>query len=206
MADFALWATACEGALWPEGTFWRAYAVNRDEAVDSVIEADPVGSAVCSLMATRTEWTGTASDHQGALSEEVGETVRRAKAWPATARALSGRLRRAVTFLRKVGIDIVFAKEGRARTRTIRISSLPENVAMEPSAPSAPSASSEKPAPGKGSSGAPLRTVLRPTDANDGPADRATVRKIPRDSEDADAADGADAKIASHSGGWRARI
>ncbi len=206
MADFALWATACESALWPEGTFWRAYAGNRDEAVDNVIEADPVGSAVRSLMATRTEWTGTASDLLGALSEEVGETVRRVKTWPVTPRALSGRMRRAATFLRKVGIDIVFAKEGRARTRTIRISCLPENVAMEPSAPSAPSASSEKPAPGNGSSGAPLRTVLRPTDANDGPADRATVRKNRRDSEDADAADGADAKIASHSGSWRARI
>jgi hypothetical protein len=25
MADFALWATACETALWPAGTFWSAY-------------------------------------------------------------------------------------------------------------------------------------------------------------------------------------
>jgi hypothetical protein len=24
-ADFALWAIACEGALWPVGTFWSAY-------------------------------------------------------------------------------------------------------------------------------------------------------------------------------------
>jgi hypothetical protein len=29
MADFALWATACETALWPAGTFVRAYAANR---------------------------------------------------------------------------------------------------------------------------------------------------------------------------------
>jgi hypothetical protein len=28
MADFALWATACEGAVWDEGTFLRAYAGN----------------------------------------------------------------------------------------------------------------------------------------------------------------------------------
>ncbi len=32
MADFALWATACETALWPAGTFWSAYCGNRDEA------------------------------------------------------------------------------------------------------------------------------------------------------------------------------
>jgi hypothetical protein len=30
MADFALWATACETALWSAGTFWSAYCGNRD--------------------------------------------------------------------------------------------------------------------------------------------------------------------------------
>jgi hypothetical protein len=29
MADFALWATACGIALWPAGTFARAYDANR---------------------------------------------------------------------------------------------------------------------------------------------------------------------------------
>src|SRR5262249_26870331 len=29
MADFALWATACETAFWPPGTFLRAYNANR---------------------------------------------------------------------------------------------------------------------------------------------------------------------------------
>src|SRR5262249_8536185 len=46
MADFALWATACETALWPAGTFWSAYCNNRDAAVEGVIEADPVATAV----------------------------------------------------------------------------------------------------------------------------------------------------------------
>ncbi len=165
-----------------------------------------MGSAVRSLMTTRTEWTGTASDLLGALSEEVGETVRRAKTWPATARALSGRLRRAASFLRKVGIDIVFAKEGRARTRTIRISCVPENTAMEPSVPSAPSASSEKTARGNGSTDASPRTVKPPADANGAPADHVTVREKPSESGGADGADGADANIPPQSGGWRARI
>ncbi len=47
MADFALWATACETALWPTGTFWSAYVGNRDAAVEDVIEADPVAAAAC---------------------------------------------------------------------------------------------------------------------------------------------------------------
>ena len=140
MADFALWATACETALWTAGTFGAAYAGNRDEAVDSVIEADPVGSAIRSLIGTRTEWTGTASDLLGALDEEVGEKVRKSKAWPSSARALSGRVRRAATFLRKVGIDITFEREGRARTRTIRIVRKPEHAPARPSTPSVSSA------------------------------------------------------------------
>ena len=73
MADFALWATACETALWPAGTFWSAYCGNRDEAVENVIEADPVAATVRAVMAERTEWTGTATDLLGALAEAAGE-------------------------------------------------------------------------------------------------------------------------------------
>ena len=50
MADFALWATACETALWPAGTFWSAYCGNRDEAVEGVIDADPIAAAVRAMM------------------------------------------------------------------------------------------------------------------------------------------------------------
>ena len=72
MADFALWATACETALWPAGTFWSAYCGNRDEAVEGVIDADPIAAAVRAVMATRTVWTGTASDLLGALGRDGG--------------------------------------------------------------------------------------------------------------------------------------
>jgi hypothetical protein len=34
--------------------------------------------------------------------------------WPKNSRALAGRLRRAQTFLRAVGIDISFSREGRS--------------------------------------------------------------------------------------------
>ena len=112
MADFALWATACETALWPAGTFWSAYCGNRDEAVEGVIDADPIAAAVRALMATRTEWTGTASDLLDTLAEAAGERVAKAKTWPDSPRALAGRLRRAATFLRKVGIEISFDARG----------------------------------------------------------------------------------------------
>lgn len=206
MADFALWATACETAIWNEGTFRRAYAGNRDEAVDSVIEADPVGSAIRSLMDSRTEWTGTASDLLGALSKEVGERIAKSKTWPATARALSGRLRRAATFLRKIGIDIEFNKEGRARTRVIRISRAADSAGAAPSRPSASSAETAKVAPGNGIAGAHVRTVEPPADANGGTPDRSPVRENTGNPVVADGADDTDAKSREQSGGWRARI
>lgn len=119
MADFALWATACETALWPAGTFWSAYFGNQDEAVENVIEGDPVATAVRTLMEERTAWTGTATDLLGALAEVAGERVAKSNSWPASPRALSSRLRRAATCLRN--IDITYLREGRPRTRVIHI-------------------------------------------------------------------------------------
>ncbi len=70
MADFALWATACETAFWPPGTFLRAYDANRRAAIDGVIEADPVATFVREIMAERSTWAGQASD---LLQARVGE-------------------------------------------------------------------------------------------------------------------------------------
>ena len=200
MADFALWATACETAFWRAGTFQAAYAGNRDEAVDNVIESDPVGSAIRSMMTGRTEWTGTATDLLGTLDEEVGEKAAKAKTWPSSARALSGRLRRAATFLRKVGIDISFDREGRARTRTIRIICIRENALPKPSVPSVPSATS---ATFASSSNSPRhnkfddyerQTVRKPTDTNVAALSE-TVRVIESKFKPKDGAGGLDATI-----------
>jgi hypothetical protein len=137
MADFALWATACETAFWPTGTFWSAYCGNREEAVDGVIDAEPIAANVRLLMATRTVWTGTASELLAVLGEMVGERGTRSKNWPDSPRLLSGQLRRVATFLRKIGINITFAREGKARTRNITITTLSvtENEEIRPSAP-----------------------------------------------------------------------
>jgi hypothetical protein len=214
MADFALWATACETALWPAGTFWAAYCGNRDEAVEGVIEADPIAAAVRALMAARTEWTGTASELLGALAEMAGERVAKAKTWPDSPRALAGRLRRAATFLRKIGIEIGFEREGRARTRTIRITAAssgpaPERAPAQPSAPSASSAPGTNPNPVNGFAAPDLRTVANDAD---GPPNNVAgpVRANPLKSRDGTAADGADAKdqlqSAPGKSGWSARL
>jgi hypothetical protein len=194
MADFALWATACETALWPSGTFWSAYCGNRDEAVEGVIDADPVATAVRAIMATRTVWTGTASDLLGALAEVAGERVAKSKTWPDSPRALAGRLRRAATFLRKIGIEIGFDKQGRARTRIIWISTAkPQSSETGGTQSSAPSASS---APMPKSN--PHNDLEAPAPRTDGsvaeaPTVRPTVRANSLKAKAADGVDDADA-------------
>jgi hypothetical protein len=217
MADFALWATACETALWPAGTFWSAYCGNRDEAVEGVIDADPIATAVRAVMATRTVWTGTATDLLGALAEVVGERVAKSKTWPDGPRVLAGRLRRAATLLRKVGIEIGFGREGRARTRTINITTIqpsaaPEKPGAQPSEPSAPSAPTPKSIPVNGFAAQSVRTVAHDADGS-GNGNAPTVRANPLKNNVGTAADDADANPPPQSApektgasGWSARL
>ncbi len=143
MADFALWATACETALWPAGTFLRAYNANRRTAIGSVIEADPVAAGVRDIMAKQTTWTGNASDLLRAGADAFRDDgARRSPGWPKSPRTLAGRLRRAQTSLRTLGIEIAFSREGRAGTRIIRMSASHESPPRKRSVPSAPSAPS----------------------------------------------------------------
>jgi hypothetical protein len=129
MADFAVWATACEPAFWPTGTFARAYQANRNAAIEDLIDVDPVAARVRQIMTNRSTWTGSASDLLRAGADLAGPGLPSgAAAWPKNPRALAGRLRRAQTFLRALGIHIAFAREGRAGTRVIRIHTRAENT------------------------------------------------------------------------------
>jgi hypothetical protein len=127
MADFALWAAACETALWPAGTFASAYAANRRTAIESIIEADPVAVCVRALMIDRTIWTGSASELLRLCAEHARVDISNGSAWAKNPRALAGRLRRVQTFLRTLGIEITFFREGRPGTRMIRVSTSAEN-------------------------------------------------------------------------------
>lgn len=121
MADFAVWATACETAFWPAGTFMAAYIDNLREVVDTVIDADAVGSAVRQMATKQSAWTGTASDLLRVLGALQPESATRAKNWPGSPDALSNQLRRSMTFLRKAGVNVTFSREGKERVRTIHI-------------------------------------------------------------------------------------
>ena len=132
MADFALWATACETAFWPQDTFMRAYEANRRTAIDGIIEADPVATLIREIMAERDSWAGQASDLlQAGLGRK--NAPHRSVSWPKNPRAFAARLRRCQTFLRTAGIDISFGREGPAGSRVIRIASLDNIRAGMPS-------------------------------------------------------------------------
>jgi hypothetical protein len=122
MADFALWAAACEPGLWRPGTFHRAYEANRRVAIECIIDADPVAACVREIMAERSSWTGTAAALLRAGAERGADGISSDRSgWPQNPRALAGRLRRAQAFLRALGIDITFSRGGRDGSRIIRM-------------------------------------------------------------------------------------
>jgi hypothetical protein len=181
MADFALWATACESAFGPSGAFMAAYNRSRDEAMKDVIDADPIATALCTFMVGRAAWAGTASELLRDLAPIVGQRVARSSSWPASARALSGPLRRAATPLRKVGVDITFTREGRGGTRMIRMSR--SGPASQP--PAGVAASSPKP----GAHAADADGLTRGNRADES----STVSRKPPEISALPLADGADA-------------
>jgi hypothetical protein len=97
MADFALWAAACESAFRPAGTLETAYSNNRRDAIENIIDADPVTALVREIMADRGQWTGSVTDLLQAGTSRFG--------WPKSPRPLAGRLRRAQTFLRRLRLS-----------------------------------------------------------------------------------------------------
>jgi hypothetical protein len=126
MADFTLWATACEPLFWPAGTFARTYAANRRAAIESIIDADPLANCVRTIMHESGTWIGTASDLLRLCAESAREDSSM-NPWAKNPRALAGRLRRAQTFLRSIGIEISFSREGRTGNRMIRVSTRVED-------------------------------------------------------------------------------
>jgi hypothetical protein len=74
-------------------------------------------------------WTGSAADLLRASAARSSDGISRdCTGWPKNPRALAGRLRRAQTFLRVLGIDITFSREGRAGNRIIRMRATCENT------------------------------------------------------------------------------
>jgi hypothetical protein len=130
MADFAIWASACEtGAPWIEGvTFEMAYETNREEATSVVLEDDVVAHALQNFMATRSSWIGSATELLHHLTTTWDGAV--PKNWPTIGHKLSNRLRRIQPQLTAVGCEVTFdRKSDHSRDRMIELVQTPRCLA-----------------------------------------------------------------------------
>jgi hypothetical protein len=123
MADFDPWGRACDPALWPAGSFQRAYAANRREAVEKTVEADAVAASILQLFAPGGlgEWQGTATALLDFLDQHADVRHRKSdKNWPKGPEAVRHRLDRASPSLRRLGVEITHTRASdRQRTRLI---------------------------------------------------------------------------------------
>jgi hypothetical protein len=85
MASFFHWVSACEPALWEEGTFEAAYESNAKGATEDVIEGEKAASVLREFMGSRARWKGTATQLLGELVAFVKRPVREAEASSAEA-------------------------------------------------------------------------------------------------------------------------
>ena len=135
MADFARFATASEESFgWPTGSFMEAYYKNQEIGLDASLESDPVAQAVLDWDVE--SWLGTATELLEKLEQYAPDSTIRSQFWPKTPSALSSKLRRLASSLRKAGISVAFEKDGRAETRRRVISIKRVEQSPSPASPS----------------------------------------------------------------------
>jgi hypothetical protein len=125
MAEFAEWATACEGDFTVnEGDFLEAYERNQAVAVAHVVESDPVAAAIQTLSyelgAKDETFEGSATQLLTRINAITDEETRKDRSWPKSAKALGRAVARVAPALRQSGIPIKRAHRT-AYTRTIII-------------------------------------------------------------------------------------
>jgi hypothetical protein len=132
------WVTASEGGLgWDSGDFVAAYTRNRADVADGAFEADAVAVAIRDFMRASTEqvWTGTATELLSRLAGHASDTIRKSRAWPATASGLGNRLDRAAPLLRAKGFVIDRRKSDARLISIIAPNDMPDAPHQRPSSP-----------------------------------------------------------------------
>lgn len=118
MADFAMFAVACERGTNEAPLFSAAYAANQSGACEQSLEVSPVPSALVKFMTHRERWEGTASELLDALAAHTNKPD--AKDWPKAAHVLTGKLTRLAPNLRRVhGLNVEMTRTKEKRLVTI---------------------------------------------------------------------------------------
>jgi energy-coupling factor transporter ATP-binding protein EcfA2 len=113
LADFALWATACEKPLgWQPGAFTVAYQGAQDDLIRDALDAEPVAVALMKLpeqgdgLAVKWEFTATGLLDELNKIEGHKDGKRPPKGWPGAAHILSGTLKRIAPALLEQGLEV----------------------------------------------------------------------------------------------------
>lgn len=108
MADFITWTRACETAFWEAGAIQAAFERNSGDAINGILEGDPVAVALINFLAVQPvrRWQGTMNDLLISLNVFAPEGAKRGQGWPRTPRMLSNRLTMALEPLRRRGIYV----------------------------------------------------------------------------------------------------
>jgi hypothetical protein len=141
LADFQLFGHAVEGAYAPAGSFAAAFASNKTELNEAIIEDDSVAKAITVFMVKRTEWSGTTTALMIELQnhDRTEQQVTKQKDWPKDATRFSKRVHVVSAVLRKAGIEVTFDKAlDRIRTRTITLRTLDAEYAADANTKSRP--------------------------------------------------------------------
>ena len=129
MADFALWAAACETALWPSGTFARAYDANR--RARSRMPSTPIRWPLACARSWPSAALGRAAPQIFCMRLRPRLAVTGSPRKPRLAQK-SSRARRPPAARADLpagaGHRDSFGREGRAGTRIIRMSKAPEET------------------------------------------------------------------------------
>ena len=109
LADFTKLMIAAEPQLgWKSGSFEAVYGGNRDEAIESGLDAEfVIGILQQWARQLKEPFLGTATDLLSTLKSFAGDSEAKQQ-WPEGPRALSNKLRRYVSQLRSVGITVAF--------------------------------------------------------------------------------------------------
>jgi len=126
LADFAKWVTAGESAFgWEPGTCVEAFIANQDDSNIVVLESSFVALMVMEV-AQGDGWSGTATDLLDTLVRKASRS--QSFTLPKTPGALRSALNKLKPNLRRAGIDVVFAREGKASTRMVHIQQSSKSV------------------------------------------------------------------------------
>lgn len=123
MADFARLACAAAPAFgWTVDEMLVAIEGNREAAVSTMIESDPLAGAIQALAADNPAgWRDSATLLLEVANLRVPIEVKNERGWPKDGARLSGRLKRVAPALRRAGVEVIMPAGGGRAGRVISI-------------------------------------------------------------------------------------